>query len=328
MITKDVLYSSPASPPFLFHCSSLFHPFCFPTVPSVSLWLPPSQSILNASLLLFAPSEVSDWWDCRPCFGYNAQQVNTHRSGCISEVIRISGSFVWVGQVCVYTSGWNSGEGESIPSPSDFLLYCTKLRRKDTPCTEQHTVSHQKISPQPAYTYTLGLMRSLLHAVIPAGEYCEREPILETDRHLYCNSVFPLCYAHWPCSAQYVFLLECGQSTYLSRQVSFVYWESRMAEERAQSTEAQDRRFWLDSTFKTVEIDVCLNFIFQVPACLFPPVHQSVFTCTHDSLLWITRYGYAGRFKCLHDSEKHLLVSKPIWCLTRCLGVNRKVPVK
>lgn len=129
---------------------------------------------------------------------------------------------------------------ESIPSPSDFLLYRTKLRRKGNLCTEQHTVSHQNISPQCWHTLW-GLMRSPLHAVIPAGEYCKREPILETDRHLNWNSAFPLCCADWPCTAQYVFLLECGQSTYLSRQVSFVYRESGMSEERVQGTEAQDR---------------------------------------------------------------------------------------
>lgn len=83
------------------------------------------------------------------------------------------------------------------------------------------------------------------------------EPILETDRHLYWNSVFPLCYAPQACTAQYVFLLECGQSTYLSRQVSFVYWESGMAEERAQSAKALDGRFWLT----TVEIAAYFNFI-------------------------------------------------------------------
>ena len=80
MIAKYVLYSSLASTSFLFACSPLFHPFCFQIVPSISLWLPPSQSILSASLLLFAPSEVSDWCNCRPCSIYNAQQVsrNTH----------------------------------------------------------------------------------------------------------------------------------------------------------------------------------------------------------------------------------------------------------
>lgn len=51
-----------------------------------------------------------------------------------------------------------------------------------------------------------------------------------------------------------------------------------------QSTEAQDRRFWLDSTSKTVETDLCF-FPGSVPVCLFPLVTLSVFTCTHDSSL-------------------------------------------
>lgn len=54
-------------------------------------------------------------------------------------------------------------------------------------------------------------------------------------------SVFAFCYAHQHCMVQYVFLLECGQSTYLSTEVSFVYCESRMVEERVQSTEAHDK---------------------------------------------------------------------------------------
>lgn len=59
-------------------------------------------------------------------------------------------------------------------------------------------------------------MRSRLHAVIPTGENCEREPLLETDMHLYWNSYFPACNAHQLCTAQYVFLMECRQSVYLA----------------------------------------------------------------------------------------------------------------
>lgn len=214
---------------------------------------------------------MSDWCDSRPCFGYNAQQVNTHTHiwlhlGCNSHLWKLC-----LGGAGVCACSWNSGEGESIPSPSDFLLHCTKLWRKDTPCTEQHTVSHQKISSQSVCTRPPGLMRSPLHAVMAAGENWEREPALETDRHLYWNPVFPLCHARRPCTAQYVFLLECGQSTYLSRQVSFVYRESRMAEERV-----QDRRFWLESALKTV-----FKLQLKVVLRLFVFFHQSLWACLH-----------------------------------------------
>lgn len=45
----------------------------------------------------------------------------------------------------------------------------------------------------------------------------------------------PVSCAHQPVHNSVCLQLECGQSTYLRRQVSFVYCESRMAEEQVQS---------------------------------------------------------------------------------------------
>lgn len=125
---------------------------------STVLYISPPKSILSASLLFFASTEVSDWCD-------STQQANTYsRCAWISYATLNSGSFVWAVWVCVHS--WNSREGESIPSPTDFLSNCTELRRKDTPCTGHHTVFHQHVSLECPCPFTLRLMRSLLHAVI------------------------------------------------------------------------------------------------------------------------------------------------------------------
>lgn len=128
MITKDALYSSPATSWFLFHSPTLFHPFCFLTVPSISVTLSFSidTQCLSSSLL---PVRC----DCKPCCSYNAQQVNTHRSGCISDVTYISGSFAWVGQVCVCVCVYSLrqwGRGiDSISQRFPVILYRAKKAR-------------------------------------------------------------------------------------------------------------------------------------------------------------------------------------------------------
>lgn len=137
-----------------------------------------------------------------------------------------------------------------------------------------HRTAHcfsSKISLQLTYTNTLGLMRSLLLAVIPAGQYCEREPILETEIHLQFSFSSLLC----SLNQHNATCISTGMwAVHLPKQTSVFYvLGSRIGEEKVRRTEERDKR--VNSGNSSNNCIFLLYFAGAVPvflACVHAPI--------------------------------------------------------